>query len=321
MSSATIDCGLNASGKQECEREKQRDEGPSEAMTMHSKGLLLTALGILLISPDSLLIRLIGMDIWSTSAWRGGIVAIGMTMMLLCVYRGRFLDVFRSIGWFGLFIALVSTATNFAFVAGIKFTSVANALLILASTPFHAAVMSRIFLGEKIALRTWVAIFAGLGGIAIIVSDGLGQLSAFGDAMALLGAVLLAAQLTLVRSRRDINMVPAIAVGAGLSGLIAVVIGGPPAIPNQMQALWIIVMGFLVLTPATALMTLGPRYISSPEVGLIVLLETVLGPFWVWLVINEVPTIWALVGGAIVIMTLLVHSLLSLRDAARRQAG
>jgi drug/metabolite transporter (DMT)-like permease len=290
-------------------------------MTMHTKGLLLTALGIFLVSPDSLLIRLIGMDIWSTSAWRGGMLAIGMTVMLLCIYRGRFLKVFYSIGWFGLLIGVVSTATNFAFVAGIKFTSVANALVILASTPFHAAIMSRVFLGEKIAIRTWVAIFAGLCGIAIIVSDGLGQLSAFGDAMALLAAVSLAAQLTLVRSRRDINMIPAVAVGAGLFSLTAVLIGGPPAVPNQMQALWLVVMGFLVLTPATALMTLGPRYISSPEVGLIVLLETVLGPLWVWLVINEVPTVWALVGGAIVILTLLVHSLLSLREAARHQAG
>ena len=161
-------------------------------MTMHTKGLLITIAGVLLISPDSLLIRLIGMDIWSTSAWRGGLQAIGLGAMLLIVYRERLPKVFWSIGWTGLLIAVITAVTNCAFVAGIKFTSVANALVILASTPFHAAVMSRVFLGEKIALRTWVAICIGLGGIAIIVWDGIGGGSTFGDAMALLAAILLA---------------------------------------------------------------------------------------------------------------------------------
>jgi drug/metabolite transporter (DMT)-like permease len=178
--------------------------------------------------------------------------------------------------------------------------------------------MSRIFLGEQIARRTWIAIAVGMCGIAIIVSDGIGRVSLLGDTMALLAAMLLASQLTLVRSRREINMIPAIALGGVIYCLAAMAIGGAPQMPSDMQALWIGLMGFAVTTPATALLTLGPRYISSPEVGLIVLLETVLGPIWVWLVINEVPSALALLGGAIVVMTLLVHSLLSLRDHARR---
>lgn len=289
-------------------------------MTMHSKGLLITIAGILWISPDSLLIRLIGMDIWSTSAWRGGLQAIGLGAMLLIVYRERLPKIFWSIGWTGVLIAVMTAVTNCAFVAGIKFTSVANALVILASTPFHAAVMSRIFLGETIALRTWVAISIGLGGIAIIVWDGIGGGSTFGDAMALLGSILLAGQLTMMRGRREINMVPAVALGGVIYAAMAVVMGGAPDMPTETQALWIVIMGFAVTTPATALLALGPRYISSPEVGLIVLLETVLGPLWVWLVIHETPGELALVGGAVVVTTLLVHSLLSLRDHARRSA-
>ena len=287
-------------------------------MTMHTKGLLITIAGILVISPDSLLIRLIGMDIWSTSAWRGGLQAIGLGAILLVVYRERLPTVFLSIGWTGVLIAMITAVTNCAFVAGVKFTSVANALIFLASTPFHAAVMSRIFLGEQIALRTWIAICIGLGGIAIIVWDGIGGGSTFGDAMALLGAVLLAAQLTMMRGRREINMIPAVALGGVIYAVIAVAVGGVPDIPAGMQTVWVLVMGFAVTAPATALLALGPRYISAPEVGLIVLLETVLGPLWVWLVIHEVPSAWALVGGTVVVTTLLVHSLLSLRDHARR---
>ncbi|MFY0614440.1 MAG: EamA family transporter [Hyphomicrobiaceae bacterium] len=289
-------------------------------MTMHTKGLLITIAGVLVISPDALLIRLIGMDIWSTSAWRGGMQAIGLGALLLAVYRERLPAVFWSIGWTGILISLITAVTNSAFVAGIKFTSVANALVILASTPFHAAVMSRIFLGEKIAFRTWIAIWIGLGGIAIIVWDGIGGGSIFGDAMALIASILLATQLTMMRRQREINMIPAVALGGIVYCTMAMVIGGMPDMPTGMQTVWILTMGFLVTTPATALLALGPRYISSPEVGLIVLLETVLGPLWVWLVIYEAPSVWALVGGAVVVATLLVHSLFSLREHAGRSA-
>lgn len=289
-------------------------------MTMHTKGLLITIAGILVISPDSLLIRLIGMDIWSTSAYRGGLQAIGLALLLLVIYRTRLPAVFRSIGRTGLIIAVFAAVTNCAFVAGIKYTSVANALIFLATVPFHAAVMSRLFLGEVIAMRTWVAIGVGLIGVVIIVGDGLGGGGTFGDAMALMAALLLAGQLTMMRGRREINMVPAVALGGLIYCVMAIVIGGMPERPTEMQALWIVIMGLAVTTPATALLALGPRYISSPEVGLIVLLETVLGPLWVWLVIHEAPGAWTLVGGALVVLTLIVHSLVSLRDHARVRA-
>lgn len=283
-------------------------------MTMHTKGLLITIAGILVISPDSLLIRLIAMDIWSTSAWRGAMQALGLSLVLLAVYRTRLPAVFRSIGQTGLVIAALTAVTNTAFVAGIKFTSVANALIFLASVPFHAAIMSRIFLGEPVALRTWIAIAVGLGGIVLIVWDGIGTGNAFGDAMALLASLLLAGQLTLLRRRKEINMIPAVALGGLIYAVMAMAIGGAPALPSPAQALWIAIMGFLVTTPATALLALGPRYISAPEVGLIVLLETVLGPLWVWMVIHEVPSPMALIGGAVVVSTLVVHSLLALRE-------
>jgi drug/metabolite transporter (DMT)-like permease len=226
--------------------------------------------------------------------------------------------VFRAIGWVGIVIAAISAVTNFAFVAGVKYTSVANALVILASTPFHAAIMSWLFLGERIALRTWIAIIAGMAGIAIIVSDGFGGGSTFGDMMALAAAMLLAAQLTMMRGRRQINMIPAVALGGAMHCGVAMMIGGVPDMPTGMQAVWILLMGFAVTTPATALLALGPRYISAPEVGLLVLLETVLGPIWVWLVIYEAPSVAAMIGGMVVIVTLLVHALISLQLERRR---
>ncbi len=288
-------------------------------MNTHLKGLLLTISGVLIVSPDTLLIRLIAMDVFSTAAWRGLLQAVGLALVLVAFYRSRTREAFLAIGWVGVMLAVVFSLTSFAFITAVKYTSVANVLVILASTPFHAAILSRIFLGENVALHTWIAILIGLLGIAIIVSDGIRSGSMFGDLMALVSALMLAAKLTIVRSRRHINMIPAMVISGLMFSAIAVAIGGPPTVPDQTQLIWVLLMGFAVITPATALLTLGPRYLPAPEVGLIVLLETVLGPLWVWLVIGETPTKWALVGGAIVVATLVTHALVSMH-AYRRQS-
>ena len=283
-------------------------------MSIHAKGLLITVCGVLLISPDSLLIRLIGMDVWSTAFWRGIGQATGLVLILLVAYGWRTAEVFRVIGWSGVAIAVVFSCTSLSFLTAVKYTAVANALVILAATPFFAALLSGMLLGERVALRTWIAIFVAIVGITIIVWDGLGRGTAFGDGMALLTAVLLATKLTIVRRRREINMVPAVVLSGLLFASVSFfVMEGRPAMPDPEQTAYILLMGFAVVAPATALMTLGPRYISAPEVGLIVLLETVLGPIWVWLVIAETPSRLALIGGAIVVVTLFVHALLGLR--------
>ena len=284
-------------------------------MSVHTKGLLITVLGMLIISPDTLLIRLIDMDVWSTGFWRGILQALGLIVILCVVYRGRSLAVFTAVGWSGLIIAATFSITTISFIAAIKYTSVANALVILASTPFFAAILSRLFLGEAVALRTWIAIFVAGAGICVIVWDGLGRGTLFGDMMALITAALLAVKLTIVRRQRHINMIPAVALAAVFFAAVSLVMaGGQVAMPDGYQTIYILIMGLAVLAPATALMTLGPRYISTPEVGLIVLLETVLGPIWVWLIIGEQPSDWALIGGTIVVVTLVVHAVVGIRS-------
>lgn len=290
-------------------------------MTRHQQGLALMVSGILILSPDALLIRLVGMDVFAIAVWRGLLQAIGLAVLLAVFFGKGTLAAFRAIGWFGLLIAVVIAAAQFAFLGGIIHTSVANALVIMASTPFYAAIMSRVLLGEVIALHTWIAIVVGLAGVTVIVWDGIGQGSWFGDLMALAAALLLAFEFTLLRSRRQINMIPATLIGAVLTSLVALGVHGQVPAPDAEQALWLAVMGLVVLPPATALMTLGPRYLSAPEVALILLLETVLGPIWVWLVIHEAPSRLALAGGAVVIGTLFLHAVAGLRTEQRRLAA
>ena len=287
-------------------------------MTMHGKGLLLTALGVLFLSPDTLLIRLVDMEIWNLAVWRGILQAIGLTLLVVAFYGRRAPLAFWSIGAVGVVIAVVFSGSTLTFLAALEHTEVANVLVILASAPIFAALMSLVLLKEQVAPRTWVAIVVIFAGIGLIVGDGLDRGTAFGDAMAVATAILLAGKITLLRHQRHINMIPALALsGAVFAGFAAM--AQAPTLPSGEQSVWLLVMGFAVV-PAAALITLGPRYISAPEVSLLLLLETVLGPLWVWLVINETPTPLAIVGGAIVVTALIAHSAVGLRRVQERTA-
>jgi drug/metabolite transporter (DMT)-like permease len=288
-------------------------------MTMHSKGLLLTALGVLFLSPDTLLIRLVDMDVWNLAVWRSILQAIGLTVLVVAFYGRNAPKAFWSIGATGFAIAVIFSGNTVAFLAAVQHTEVANVLVILASAPIFAAFMSLVLLKETVAPRTWVAIVVIFAGISLIMWDGLDRGTGFGDAMALLATVLLAGKFTMLRHQRHIDMIPALALsGVVCAGFAAMV--QAPTLPSGEQNLWLLLMGFAVVTPAVALISVGPRFISAPEVSLLMLLETVLGPLWVWLVISETPTPLAIVGGAIVVTALMAHSAVGLRRVRERAA-
>ncbi|MEM7222271.1 MAG: DMT family transporter [Pseudomonadota bacterium] len=288
-------------------------------MSDHVKGLLITALGVLFVSPDSLLIRLADLDLWTLAFWRGVFQAAGMTLVLLCFYGRRTAQVFLAIGATGILIALIFAVSTFTFVAAIQHTKVSNALVLLATAPFFAAILSRILLKEPVALRTWAAMTAAVFGVVLIEWDSLGAGTLFGDAMALATALLFGLKIELLRARKSINMIPAMVLASVLYALIALPLAAPGA-AGQTQLLWLLLMGLAVLTPATVLITLGPRYLAAPEVALLILLETVLGPFWVWLALSEAPSPLGLLGGALVVASLAVHAALSLRAERRTVA-
>jgi drug/metabolite transporter (DMT)-like permease len=140
--------------------------------------------------------------------------------------------------------------------------------------------------------------------------------------MALLAAALLAAKFVIIRGRRTINLVPAMA----LSGLVIAVVAlpfGRPSEVDQTQMLWVLIMGLAVLTPSAALTTFGGRFVPAPEASLLTLGETVLGPLWVLLALGERPTTLGFVGGAVILSALVVNAALGLaryrRAAAERR--
>ena len=283
----------------------------------HAKGLLITALGVLVLTPDSLLIRLVSADAWTLTFWRGVLYAAGMYVGIAAFSRGRTWRQFRAMGWAGLLVGVIFGLGKVTFIVSITHTTAANTLFIVSTSPLFAAMVAWLLMREPVSRRTWIAIVFALLGIGVIASEGVDRGGVIGNVAALLTALVLGASFALTRRYRERNMLPAMA----LSGLISAALVWPLAAPLSVSASDVAVlgvMGLVVLPISFGLIFIGPRYIPAPEVSLVLLLEAVLGPYWVWLALGEEPGGRTLLGGTIVLATLAVHSLLRLASERRR---
>ena len=151
----------------------------------------------------------------------------------------------------------------------------------------------------------------------MIFVGSLGGGSLIGDLCALVAMFGGAGLFVLFRHASTSTVASAMALGSLLAGVATFPFASPLAISAQDASL-LIVLGLLILPLAIVLIMIGPRYLPAPEVSLITLLETLLGPFWVWLVLSELPAGETLVGGALILLTVAVHWLLGLRKVKSR---
>ena len=236
-----------------------------------------------------------------------------LSLQFYCVCRDC--EGFRAIartGWPGLIYTVLIATTAPAFVLAVTNTSVANVVFIFASMPIFAAVFSRLFLGEPIQTRMVVTMFAVMFGLAIIAyGSSSTQISSWkGDIWAVYVSAAFAAALTAVRTVKATSMIPAIPI-AYIGAAILIWSFVSPVEAFEMQ--WPLILGHGAFIGAgSCLLAIGPRYISSVEVSLLVLLESVLAPLLVWAVIGENPGGWAIVGGAVVIGALLISNIYAL---------
>ncbi|RKF13998.1 DMT family transporter [Roseovarius spongiae] len=288
-------------------------------MSEHLKGIAITALGVLFVVPDSLFVRLIDAEPFAIAFWRaltaGGLIAAGVLMLRGASGFGAVLRTGRAGAIYTFLIGLSAPG----FVVAVSLTSVANVVFIFASIPVFAAIFSRLFLGEAISGRmilTMLAVGAGLGVIAY-GSHGNEVASWQGDLVALMVSICFAGALTAVRRVRATSMIPAIPIGYLLAACLMFIVSDPFAAWSSQWPLLLAHGGFIAIS--TSLLTLGPRFISSPEVSLLILLESVLAPLLVWAIVGEDPGPWALSGGALVIGALLVSNLVAMRAHDRRR--
>jgi drug/metabolite transporter (DMT)-like permease len=277
-------------------------------MSENSKGTLLMVAAVLVLSPDALLISLVKSDPWVLVFWRGLLTSCTLTCALLFSQGRRMFGEGMRIGAAGVVVGIFFSLSTVSFVMSIRLTTAANTLVIIAAMPLFAAVFTRIFLSEKVPVRTWAAVVSGFFGIVIIFHGTLTGGSVFGDLLALVTAMLMAANFVIIRSHRLVSMVPAVV----LSGLFTTCVTAfiiDPFSATATDILLLTVMGSVVMPIPLALMTVAPKLIPAAEVSLIMLLETFLGPFWVWMALGQRPAAETVLGGGVLVGTLVVHAL------------
>ena len=285
-----------------------------------TKGVLLCLCGIVLLSPDSLLLRLIGADLWTLAFWRGGLSAVGLAVAVLLM-EGRqpgqqqLLRLTRQ----GVVVAVSFAIANLAFIFSIQNTAVANTLVIMSLSPLFAALLSYFFFREPISTGTWLAAVAIFLGLTMVFYGSLATGGVVGDLAALVTSLCVAISLVLMREHRDISMVPALAWSSGLACLAALPFALPASLSGTALIL-MLVLGLIVLPASLTMIGLAPRYLPAPEVSLILRLEALLAPLWVWLVLGEVPSRQTLIGGGIIMATLICLSLYTIRMQRGRTA-
>ncbi len=279
----------------------------------HAKGLLITACGVLVISPDGLLTRLIETDHWTMIFWRALFLSFGMWLVISLNFPNRVWQQYKTIKGPGMLMVGAYSLGTISFIFAITHTSVANTLIILSTTPLFAAVIGRLLLHEKIQPRTMIAFLLVSTGITVIAFGSVEQQTGLvGDLAAVLGSFFLACGFSFVRRFPGISAFSAISCSGLLTALMILPLAAPFSV-SQSDMGYLLIMGLYMLPIGTALMFLGPRYIPAPEVGLLLLLESILGPVWVWLALGEEPGVATLLGGAIVISTLAVNTIWALK--------
>lgn len=281
------------------------------APTPYARGFALTLAGVVVLSPDALLVRLVEAGEWTIVFYRGLLTALALAAFL--ALRRRPVAGLRQVRTLvvGAFFG-ISTA---CFVHSIDRTLAANTLVILAATPLVAAVFSRLFLGERQPAATWVAIAVVSGGIVLIFLGSPGNGYGFGNLLAVASAAAMAANLVTLRHWPVESPLPALALG----GLLAAAVALPftTLAIGAGDAVTLAVMGIVVQALAFGLIFTGPRHLPAAEVALVMLLEAILGPMWVWLVVGERPTAMVVAAGTLILATLGIHAVVSLRRNGR----
>jgi drug/metabolite transporter (DMT)-like permease len=281
-----------------------------------SRGVVLVAAAALCWSTGGLLARLVDTDPWTTVFWRSIFTAAFLLVVIFIQERGSAWPQIRGMGWPGVAMALCFAIASTCFINAVARTTVANTLVIQSTSPFIAALLGWAWMGERVQRRSWIAMAAALAGATVMASHSWGAGSITGDLLALITAIAFAGATVIVRRHRHLRMTAA----AGLASVFSAIFAWRPARPLDVapdDLALLALFGAAQLGLGLVMFMAGARLIPVAEASLIGVLESVLGPVWVWLALGETPAPAALRGGAIILTALVVHTALDLRGAAR----
>jgi len=283
-----------------------------KSLTDQQKGSLLAFVAVMFITPDSLFIRLSNLDTWGLVFYRGIIPFFTVFFGMLLIYKLNFFKILFNSGVHGIIYIVTFSITNITFVVSIQNTNVANTLVMIATAPMLSAIFGAIFLKEPPDRKTLISIIITFFAIIYIFFDSLKVGNLYGDVLGFITAFGLALGAITIRSAKTKNLVPAAVVGKLFVASFALFFIESFVLIDR--DLFIVpLMCILCVAIPFVLVTIAPRFITAAEVNLFFLLETIIGPIWVWVIINEQPSVETLLGGAIIVITLAIHSFLKLR--------
>lgn len=261
-------------------------------------------------------------DVWQINFYRSlALVAVVLTIMLFR-YRGQTVQKVRQIGHPGLIAGSLLACAGICFLQAITNTTVANTLFTLSAIPFISAMLAWLFLREGIQRSTLLTMIAAALGVSVMMAEGVGSGSLYGNGMALLTAILFSSYAIMVRRHRDIDMLPALMVSGMLIVFVSTILRWDDLGISLYDLLLCMLLGGGLSGIANALFIAASRHLVAAELTLFMLLEFALGPVWVWIFVKEVPTEWTILGGAIVILAVILRAVFQLQtDVGKLRRG
>jgi|SRR5215831_7160388 len=289
---------------------------PREAGRRHTLGIILNLASAMAYSTSGFYTRLIPLDPWTILFWRGIFAGLFIAGFILWLYGRQATVIVRSIGLPGVAAACLSTFATIMYINAFRLTSVADVMIMNATTPFIAAALGWLWLRERERWSTLAASTAALVGTLIMVGGAANEGHLLGDLLAFGMALCMAAMMIIIRRHSETPMIPA----AGLSALLCPLFVWPlaqTAVGGTTDMLYLGLFGVTQFGLGLLLLTLGARLISATETALIQASEVPLGPLWVWLAFREVPALPTCIGGTIIMAAVAGHVYMSRRPQHR----
>ena len=285
-----------------------------KSLSNNHKGSLLAFIAVMLITPDSIFIRLSNIETWGMLFYRGAIPFVVVLVGLIFFYKNNLFKALVGIGYPGIFYVISFSICNITFIISIQNTNVANTLVMIAMAPMLSAILGSIFLKEIPDQKTWFAIIITLISVTYIFYDSIEMGNFYGDLFGIITAFGLACNAVIARYAKNRDLVPSAVIGKLCVAIFAFFFVDSFSLVDT-DLIIVPLMCVMCVAIPFVLVTIAPRFIPAEEVNLFFLLETIIGPFWVWIVINEQPSIETILGGTVIVLTIAIHSFLKLKNS------
>jgi len=272
----------------------------------------MTALGVLIMSFESLFIKLTTISPFTFSFYLGIFMFISMFLVLITKQRDIIREITKTSFYIFLLCSVLMGSANIFFIWAIKSTTAANVVLIIGTGALFTSFFSYLFYKERIRMNVLIASFFMILGLFIIFNDKVGLGNLKGNLLALLCTMTFSLSFVLMSKYTRINRVALTGMTGITLAIIAYFVSDTILIDLYNLSL-VAVMGLVITSFSRVLIFNGTKFINASEVSLLMIIETVMGPIWVWMVLNEVPSSYTFIGGSIILLTLIVNSMYIMR--------